>query len=91
MSLSQFKFFSSHIAIAHDGGYIYAGEEFYTMNKEEIESISGRILPKYIIVKRFVSKQYKDQFKPDYDKLWYFNNISNAEYLRTLWLKQDND
>ncbi len=87
--MREFKFFSNHIAIAHDGGYIFAGEHFYTMNKEEILSVSGEIIPKYIIVKRIISKKFKDKFKPDYKKLWYFRSQSNAEYLKSLWLKQD--
>ncbi len=91
MSLKPFKFLSNHIAIAHDGGYIFAGEVFYTMNKEEIVGISGEIIPKYIIIHRYVSRKYMNMFKPDYDKLWYFRSKNNAEYLKTLWLNQDRE
>ena len=87
--MRPFKFFSCHIAIAHDGGHIYAGEVFYTMNKEEFQSISGRIIPKYTIVTRCVHPKYKDVFKPDHTKLWYFKSESNANYLKDIWEWQD--
>lgn len=88
--MKLFKFLNSPIAIAHDGGQIYAGDVFYTMNKQEIPSIKpNQIIPKYTIVRRFVSKQYEDVFKPDYETLWYFRSRQNAEYLKTIWITQD--
>ena len=89
--MRPFKFLRNPIAIAHDGGDIYAGEVFYTMNKEDMESIKpGRIIPKYTIVRRMVGKKYEDVFKPDYNSLWYFRSESNAEYLKDIWEWQDN-
>jgi hypothetical protein len=78
--MKPFKFFSRHIAIAHDGGFIFAGEHFYTMNKEERQSLvnPNSIIPKYHIMPRWVHPKNKDKFKPDYEKLWYFNCLSNA-------------
>ncbi len=91
--MNSFKFLRNPIAKAHDGGYIYVDEYFYTMNKEEIVRYTymgeRKVTPKYSIVTRFVSKVHEDRFKPDYDELWYFRSISNAEYMKTLWERQD--
>ena len=87
--MNEFKFFARHIAIAHDGGYIFAGEHFYTMNKEELPLITGEIAPKYHIKPRWVHPKYKKQFKPDYDKFWYFRSESDAVFLRSIWIIQD--
>ena len=91
--IKEFKFLRSPIAKAHDGGYIYAGETFYTMNKEEIVRYTymgeRKVTPKYTIVNRSIPKIYESDFKPDYDELWYFRSISNAEYLKTIWERQD--
>lgn len=91
--MREFRFLKNPIAKAHDGGYIYAGETFYTMNKEDIVNYTymgeRRITFKYTIVARFVPKMYESKFKPDYDELWYFRSRSNAEYLKTLWERQD--
>lgn len=88
--MTPFKFLRNPIIKAHDGGNIYAGETFFTMNKEEYESVRpGRIIAKYTIVRRYVPKKYQDVFKPDYNALWYFRSKQNAEYLRTLWENDD--
>lgn len=89
--MKPFKFLRSPIINAHDGGYIYAGEYFYSMNKEEMESVirPGEMIPKYTIVRRRVDPIYKDVFKPDYDKLWYFKSERNADYLKRIWENQD--
>jgi hypothetical protein len=29
------------------------------------------------------------RFKPDYESLWYFRSRENAEYLKTLWERED--
>ena len=87
--MKPFKFLNCPIATSHDGGYIYAGEVFYTMNKEEFPSITGRPIPKYTIVRRMVTKNFEEIFKPDYNKLWYFRSESNAEYLKDIWEWQD--
>ena len=88
--MKPFKFLRCPIATSHDGGDIYAGEVFYTMNKEEFQSISGRPIPKYTIVRRIVSKKFEGVFKPDYNSLWYFRSESNANYLKDIWKWQDN-
>lgn len=83
-----FKFLRRPIIKAHDGGYIYAGEVFYSMNKEEFPSIKpGKMIPKYTIIRRCV--RYLSIFKPDYEALWYFRSEMNAEYLKRLWERQD--
>lgn len=92
--MKPFKFLQKkYIAIAHDGGYIYPEQYFYTMNREELTHThqDGRThtTPKYSIVTRFLPKIYEDKFKPDYDTLWYFRSKQNAEYLRTLWMNED--
>ena len=91
--MKPFKFLRSPIAIAHDGGYIYPEQYFYTMNKGElIHTHQGgkiSITPKYTIVTRFLPKIYEDKFKPDYDTLWYFRSKQNAEYLKGIWEQQD--
>ena len=88
--MKTFKFLRSPIATAHDGGFIYAEEYFYTMNKEEFLSVTGRPIPKYTIVRRTVSKKYEQVFKPDYNTLWYFRSELNANYLKRIWERQDN-
>ena len=88
--MRPFKFLRNPIATAHDGGYIFAGETFFTMNKEEYPSAKpGRMIPKYTIVRRYVAKKYATIFKPDYKTLWYFRSEYNANYLRTLWENED--
>jgi len=37
--MRQFKFLRNPIITAHDGGYIFVREFFYTMNKEEIAQV----------------------------------------------------
>lgn len=88
--MKPFKFLRNPIAKAHDGGDIYAGEVFYTMNKEDFPSIKpGRIIPKYTIVRRMVSKKFQEIFIPDYEVLWYFRSRENAEYLKRIWERED--
>lgn len=91
--MREFKFLRNPIITAHDGGYIYAGETFYTMNKEEIVRYTymgeRKVTPKYTIVNRSIPKIYESDFKPDYDDLWYFRSRLNAEYLKTIWERQD--
>ncbi len=91
--MKPFKFLRVPIAIAHDGGYIYPEQYFYTMNKEEVVRYGfGEryvVTPKYTIVTRFLPKIYEDKFKPDYDTLWYFRSKQNAEYLKRIWEQQD--
>jgi hypothetical protein len=90
--MKPFKFLSKNPLIrAHDGGYIYAGDVFYSMNKDIMESVirPGEYIPKYTIVRRCVNPMYSNLFKPDYDVLWYFKSKQNAEYLRTLWMNED--
>ena len=87
--IKDFKFLRCPIATAHDGGVIYVGEYFYTMNKEEFPSVSGGVVSKYTIVTRWVHPKHEGKFKPDYNSLWYFRSKQNAEYLKTIWERQD--
>lgn len=91
--MNPFKFLRPPIVKAHDGGYIYPEQYFYTMNKEELTHThqNGKIsvTPKYTIVTRFLPKIYQDKFKPDYNTLWYFRSRHNAEYLKGIWETQD--
>lgn len=88
--MKPFKFFQKKPLLeAHDGGYIYAGELFYTMNKEEYMGVSGRMIEKYTIVRRYVAKKNENIFKPDNKLLWYFKSKKNAEYLRDIWERED--
>lgn len=90
--MKPFKFLRSPLFTAHDGGDVYPGEYFFSMNKEEMESATrpGEMIPKYTIVQRCIHPKYKNVFKPDYDKLWYFRSESNANYLKDIWERQDN-
>jgi hypothetical protein len=90
MTLRPFKFLRCPLTETHDGGLIYAGDIFYTMNKVEIVSVSGRIIPKYVIVRRCIPKKFQEKFKPDHEVLWYFRSRSNAEWLKTIWTREDN-
>lgn len=89
--MQKFKFLRDPLLFAHDGGEIYSGEYFYSMNKEDMESVirPGRIIPKYTIVTRCIHPIYKDKFKPDHELLWYFRSKINAERLREIWIGQD--
>jgi hypothetical protein len=93
--MKPFKFLHNPIAITHDGGDIYVEQLFYTMNKEEIVNYTymgeRRVTPKYTIVTRYVQRIYEDKFKPDYESLWYFRSKQNAEYLKTLWEREDKE
>ena len=88
--MRPFKFLRTPLFTSHDGGDVYAGEVFYTMNKEDFQSVvPGRIIPKYTIVTRCIHPKYKDRFKPDHNTLWYFRSKSNAEYLKRIWERDD--
>jgi hypothetical protein len=89
--MRPFKFLRCPLFTAHDGGDVYPGQYFYSMNKEEMESVTrpGEMIPKYTIVQRCVHPIYKDVFKPDHTKLWYFKSKSNAEYLKRIWERDD--
>jgi hypothetical protein len=80
--MKPFKFLTNPIAYTINKEPIYAGEVFFTMNKEEIVAISGAILPKYIIIHRYVSKTHQYKFNPDYDKLLYFKTRESAEFYK---------
>jgi|LakMenEpi03Aug12_release.lakeMendotaPanAssembly.Ray.scaffolds.fasta_scaffold212126_1 hypothetical protein len=86
--MRQFKFLVEPLLNAHDGGDIYPGQEFYTVNKEELH-LRERPTPKYSIVRRVVPFKYRHKFKPDHDILWYFRSKSNAEYLINIWKRDD--
>ena len=87
--MRPFKFLRSPIATACDGGYIYAGEHFYTMNKEEFIGVTGRPVEKYTIVTRRVSKKFETVFKPDYDMLLYFRTKESAEFHKSRLIHWD--
>ncbi len=80
--MKSFTFLRHALAHTPTKEPIFAGEVFYTMNKEEIVSVSGTILPKYIIIRRYVSKKFEYKFKPDYDKLLYFKTRESAEFYK---------
>lgn len=81
--MKPFKFLEYVLAYSHNDEPIYAGEIFYTMNKEEFQSVvPGRIIPKYTIVRRCVHPKYKDRFKPDYKTLLYFKTEESAEFYK---------
>lgn len=88
--MKEFKFFGKPkpIIIAHDGGLIYAGEYFYVMYKEDLVSATtGNIHPKYTISRGIEDGTYQ----PNYNVFWYFQSRHNAEYLRNIWIRQDEE
>ena len=87
--MRPFKFFESVLAYSHNDEPIYAGELFYTMNREEFLSVSGCIIPKYTIVTRWVHPKHKDRFKPDYKTLLYFKTEEDAQYSKDILLYWD--
>ena len=81
--MKSFKFFNNVLAYSTFGNIpIYAGEIFYTMNKEEMVAVLGEILPKHIIIHRYVSKKFEHKFKPDYNVLYYFKTRESAEFYK---------
>ena len=78
--MKRFKFLRNPLLVAHDGHEIYPSQFFYTMNKQDMDSLAnpGRLIPKYTIVRRCI-----------HEALWYFGSKSNAEWLRDMWIKQD--
>ena len=80
--MKPFTFFRCILAHTVNKEPIFAEQEFFTMNKEEILSVSGKVLPKYIIVKRYVPKKFEYKFKPDYEKLLYFKTRESAEFYK---------
>ncbi len=86
--MRPFKFLNYAIVKAHDGGDIFAGDIFYTVNKEDIVT-PRKTTPKYTIVQRTIHESDKKKFKPDHNLLWYFRSKSNAEYLVDIWKRQD--
>jgi hypothetical protein len=91
--MRTFKFLRNPLLDTHDGGYIFPGEYFYSMNKEEIVRYTNtgerKVTPKYTIVQRCIHPIYKDVFKPDHEVLWYFRSKSNAEWLKNIWERDD--
>lgn len=89
--MRELKFLTNPLIKAHDGGYINAGEYFYSMNKEEMPSVCNPRNPiaKYTIVRRRIDPSFKNHFKPDYDALWYFRSKESAEYLKRIWMRED--
>lgn len=81
-SVRPFKFLNNPIAYSYTKNPIFAGEIFYSMNKEVITSIGGRIIPKYSIVMRTVPYRYEFKYKPDYNTLFYFNTREEAEFIK---------
>jgi hypothetical protein len=83
-----FKFLRHPIAISLGTSYIYSGEVFYVMNKEDIVSskIYPRVIPKYTIAGRKVSVKSMNSFTPNYQLYWYFNDKSDAEFLKR-WME----
>lgn len=77
--MKPFKFLKYPVLFTHHNEPVYAGEWFYSMNKNEIESITGDIVPKHTIVKRNVHPIYKDTFTPAYDAILYFKTEEEAE------------
>lgn len=89
--VTPFKFLNPPLLRSHDGHEIYAGEWFFSVNKNDMESVTnpGTFIPKYTIVRRRVDPIYKNVFKPDHETLWYFKSESNAEWLINIWKRQD--
>lgn len=87
--MKTFKFLNPPLLQAHDGGDIYCDDTFYSVNKRDYTSVSGRIIPKYTIVLRTVSSKFRNKFVPDHDLLWYFRVKSNAEWLIEHWKRED--
>lgn len=87
--MKPFKFLNPPLMRTHDGHEIYAGEEFYSVNKEEYINYRGRTIAKYTSVKRIVPLKYRDKFIPDHDFLWYFKSKSNMVWLIDMWKIQD--
>jgi hypothetical protein len=83
--MKTFKFLRTPLFTAHDGGDVYPGEYFYTMNKE----VMGESIPKYTIVRRRIHPKFENTWKPDHDKLWYFRSMNNAVYLKGIWERED--
>ena len=88
--IKPFKFLRSPLLRTHDGHDLYPGEYFYRMNKEHIVT-DRKVILKYTIVQRRIHPIYKDKFKPDPEVLWYFKSKSNAEWLKNVWIRQDNE
>jgi hypothetical protein len=87
--MKPFKFLTNPLLYTHDGHSVFVGDIFYSVNKEDIISFKGNVVPKYTISTRQIQLKHKDIFKPDHDLLWYFKSRSNAEWLIDIWKKQD--
>jgi hypothetical protein len=83
--MKPFKFLNPPLMKTHDGHLLFAGEEFYSVNKEDYVSYTGRTIAKYTAVKRIVPLKFRDKFIPDHDLLWYFKSKHNMEYLINTW------
>ena len=89
--MKTFKFLESPLLYSHEGTPIFAGDVFYSVNKEDIFSFKGNIVKKYSIVMRQIQPIHKDIFKPDHDVLWYFRSKTNAECFVRYWKRQDTE
>ena len=94
--MRSFKFFERGMVEAHDGGWIMFSEWFYTVAKEDYwitypHSGKRKMVKKYSMAPRYIGARYKDKFRPDHEKLWYFRSEQNAKYLINIWKRQDNE
>ena len=94
--MRTFKFLNKGLVEAHDGGWIDFNETFYTVAKKDYwvtfpNGAKRRQVKKYSMAPRYVGTRYKDNFRPDHEKLWYFRSEENAKWLINLWKKQDNE
>ena len=89
--MREFKFLKYPIAYSHHDEPIFADEIFYTMNKEDMESVTGEIIPKYTIMFRRIVSLFRESWKPDYDKILYFKKIEGAEDYKRTQLRWEED
>ena len=92
--MKSFKFLTpAPLVHSHDGYPIYAGDLFYSVAKENITLtyLNGRekVIQKYGIATRWISKVDKNRFRPNHELFWYFKSKSNAEWLIEHWKRDD--
>ena len=79
--MRPFRFFNKVLVKSQGGNDIFYDETFYTVNKIPLARLRGDgFIPKYSIVRRKVSLQFRNKFIPDHDVLWYFKDKISAMY-----------
>ena len=78
---------------SHTEKPIYVGTMFCSVAKHDywgtLPNGKRRKTEKYSIAQRFVGPQDRHRFRPDHERLWYFESKDVAEWYVKIWKRED--